>query len=36
MLIFVSSGIALAGTIKDPPLPEENQSDLPQKQAGSA
>lgn len=33
-LIFALSGLALAGTIKDPPFPEENESNLPQKEAG--
>jgi len=33
-LILALSGLALAGTIKDPPFPEENESNLSQKEAG--
>lgn len=34
MLILALAGLAFAGTIKDPPFSEENQSNLPQKEAG--
>jgi 4-amino-4-deoxy-L-arabinose transferase-like glycosyltransferase len=34
ILILAFSGLALAGTIKEPPFPEENESNLPQKEAG--
>lgn len=34
VLIAALAGLAFAGTIKEPPFPEENQTNLPQKEAG--